>query len=263
MRAGAWYHYTCSHSNCPLNIVFLQQHVFSINECPNGSNITQTALMAELCFVRFCPISARSLMVYSFHPKHAEKTGIPKWPSPPLEQGSRCKHKMLCLGGNQVALLQFGWFSLKTGNLLLSGTNFQLCEPKGNNKQESHPEERIRKQANWNNNKRWFLREVRGPQRIRKPSEVSPCPQQCRSHCLNLKVFYLRAAKCDSLTAKSRIRYFVPAKLCVLRLQIQKSLRNAAKNVIFGLFLCISAWNNNSRLRLFHASITAIFLSKK
>lgn len=39
-ESSGWHHYTCClHSNCPLNIVLLQQHVFIISEHPNGSNI--------------------------------------------------------------------------------------------------------------------------------------------------------------------------------------------------------------------------------
>lgn len=63
-ESWGWYHYTCLHSNCPLNIVLLQQHVFIISEHPNGSNIIRTRLMAWLCFVRVCLIRAGPLMVY-------------------------------------------------------------------------------------------------------------------------------------------------------------------------------------------------------
>ena len=43
-ESRGWYHYTCLHSNCPLNIVLLQQHVFIISEHPNGSNIIRNVL---------------------------------------------------------------------------------------------------------------------------------------------------------------------------------------------------------------------------
>lgn len=73
----AWYHYTCLHSNCPLNIVLLQQHVFIISEHHNGSNIILTRLMAQPRFVRVCAIRAGPLMACPFpsqSPKHTATT---------------------------------------------------------------------------------------------------------------------------------------------------------------------------------------------
>lgn len=62
-ESSGWYHYTCFHSNCPLNIVLLQQHVFIISEHPNGSNIIRAGLMAELCFVQLCLIRVNGLLI--------------------------------------------------------------------------------------------------------------------------------------------------------------------------------------------------------
>lgn len=45
-ESRGWYHYTCLHSNCPLNIVLVvQQHVFIISQHSNGSSIIPACLM--------------------------------------------------------------------------------------------------------------------------------------------------------------------------------------------------------------------------